>query len=102
MTPFQQRMIEDRAVRGLAPSTKQAYLRAVRELTAYYKRSPETLCYVDRDFGGVRATLSGGNPPGLKSHYTLYSVRRDTLSNCAPLLGISPVLPACGHERPVG
>jgi len=43
MTPLQQRMIEDMTVRGLAPSTQHAYLRAVRELTAYDKRSPDTL-----------------------------------------------------------
>ena len=43
MTPLQQRMIEDMTVRGLAKSTQHAYLRAVRELAAYYKRSPDTL-----------------------------------------------------------
>ena len=43
MTPLQQRMIEDMTVRGLAPSTQRAYLRAVRDLTAYYKRRPDTL-----------------------------------------------------------
>jgi integrase/recombinase XerD len=41
MTPLQQRMIEDMTVRGLVPSTQQAYLRAVRGLTSYYKRSPD-------------------------------------------------------------
>ena len=43
MTPLQQRMIEDMTVRGLVPSTQRAYLRAVRDLAAYYKRSPDTL-----------------------------------------------------------
>jgi site-specific recombinase XerD len=43
MTPLQQRMIEDMTVRGLAKSTQHAYLRAVRELTAHYNRSPDTL-----------------------------------------------------------
>jgi integrase/recombinase XerD len=43
MTTLQHRMIEDMRVRGLAPSTQQAYLRAVRELAAYYHRSPDTL-----------------------------------------------------------
>src|SRR4051812_46007457 len=43
MTPLQQRMIEDMTVRGLVPSTQRAYLRAVGDLTAYYKRSPDTL-----------------------------------------------------------
>jgi hypothetical protein len=35
MTPLQQRMIEDMTVRGLAKSTQQVYLRAVRDLAAY-------------------------------------------------------------------
>ena len=43
MTPLQQRMIEAMTVRGLVPSTQRAYLRAVRDLAAYYKRSPDTL-----------------------------------------------------------
>ena len=43
MTTLQQRMIEAMTVRGLVPSTQQAYLRAVRGLAAYYKRSPDTL-----------------------------------------------------------
>jgi integrase/recombinase XerD len=43
MTPLQQRMIEDMTVRGLVPSTQRVYLRAVRDLTAYYKRRPDTL-----------------------------------------------------------
>src|SRR5207244_13300521 len=42
-TPRHQRMIEAMTVRGLVPSTQRAYLRAVRDLAAYYKRSPDTL-----------------------------------------------------------
>jgi integrase/recombinase XerD len=47
MTTLQQRMIEDMTVRGLVPATQQAYLRAVRDLAAYYKRSPDTLATRD-------------------------------------------------------
>ena len=43
MTTLQQRMIEAMTVRGLVPSTQQAYLRAVRDLAAYYNRRPDTL-----------------------------------------------------------
>ena len=43
MTPLQQRMIEAMTIRGLAKSTQHAYLRAVRDLATYYKRSPDTL-----------------------------------------------------------
>ena len=43
MTTLQHRMIEDMTVRGLAPSTQQASLRAVRDLAAADKRRPDTL-----------------------------------------------------------
>ena len=36
MTTYQQQMIEDMTVRGLAPATQQAYLRALTGLEAYY------------------------------------------------------------------
>jgi integrase/recombinase XerD len=36
-------MIEDMTVRGLVPSTQRVSRRAVRDLAAYYKRSPDTL-----------------------------------------------------------
>jgi hypothetical protein len=44
MTPLQQRMIEDMTVRGLVPSTQRAYLRAVRDLAAYYQRVVLQIC----------------------------------------------------------
>lgn len=43
MTTYQQQMIEDMTVRGLAPATQQAYLRALTGLEAYYGRCPTTL-----------------------------------------------------------
>lgn len=41
MTPLRQRMIEDMQLRGLAPLTQRAYLRAVRALAHYYAKSPD-------------------------------------------------------------
>ena len=44
MTPLRQRMIEDMRLRNLASGTQEAYIRAVRGLSAYCsKRPPETL-----------------------------------------------------------
>jgi Phage integrase, N-terminal SAM-like domain len=43
MTPLRQRMIEDMQLRGLAPLTQRAYLRAVRELARYYHKSPDLI-----------------------------------------------------------
>jgi len=36
-------MIEDMQLRGLAPLTQRAYLRAVRELARYYHKSPDLI-----------------------------------------------------------
>lgn len=41
-TPLRQRMIEDMRMRKLEPRTQEGYIRAVRKLTGYLKRSPET------------------------------------------------------------
>lgn len=43
MTPLRQRMLEDMQLRGLAPKTQDAYLRAVRQLAEYYARSPDRI-----------------------------------------------------------
>lgn len=41
MTPLRQKMIEDMQLRGLTDKTQDAYLRAVRQLAAYYHKSPD-------------------------------------------------------------
>ena len=41
MTPLRQRMLEDMQLRGLAPKTQDAYLRAVRQLAEHYNKSPD-------------------------------------------------------------
>ena len=41
MTPLRQQMIEDMQLRGLAPNTQEAYVRAVRQLTAYWDKTPD-------------------------------------------------------------
>lgn len=43
MTPLRQRMIEDMQLRGLAPSTQQIYVAAVRQLAEYYNKSPDKI-----------------------------------------------------------
>ncbi len=40
-TPLRQRMIEEMTVRRLHPKTQSQYLRALKKLTTYLKRSPE-------------------------------------------------------------
>ena len=40
ISPLRRRMIEDMNVRGFMPKTQQHYIRAVREFTAFFGRSP--------------------------------------------------------------
>jgi len=51
MTPLRQRMLEDMQLRGLAPKTQEAYLCAVRQLAAYYSKSPDQITEAElRDY----------------------------------------------------
>lgn len=43
MTPLRQRMLADMQLRGLAPKTQEAYVRAVRQLAAYYRKPPDQI-----------------------------------------------------------
>lgn len=43
MTPLRQRMLADMQLRGLAPKTQESYLCAVRQLAAYYRKSPDQI-----------------------------------------------------------
>lgn len=43
MTPLRQRMIEDMQLRGLSARTQREYVRVVRDLAAYYDRSPDQI-----------------------------------------------------------
>lgn len=43
MTVLRQRMIEDMQLRGLSEKTQEAYVRAVRQLAAYYHQSPDQI-----------------------------------------------------------
>ena len=47
MTPLRQRMIEDMTLAGLARSTQDLYVRAVRGLAGHYRRSPDRLSEED-------------------------------------------------------
>jgi integrase/recombinase XerD len=43
MSALRTHMIADMTVRGLAPATRESYLRAVTGLAQYYRRRPDTL-----------------------------------------------------------
>ena len=54
MSPLRARMIEDMILAGLAEGTQRDYVRAVRQLAAAYRRSPDQLSEEE-----VRAYLLG-------------------------------------------
>jgi integrase/recombinase XerD len=43
MTPLRQQMIDAMTVRGFSPRTHQSYLIAVKELSSYFRRSPDQI-----------------------------------------------------------
>ena len=45
VSPLRQRMLDDMRMRNLAPKTQSAYIRAVRSLTRYLRRPPDTACW---------------------------------------------------------
>lgn len=47
VTPLRQRMIDDMKLRGLSAKTQQAYLGAIGQLAAHYRRSPERISEED-------------------------------------------------------
>ena len=41
ISPLRRRMIEDMSMRKLSPKTQRAYIRAVKDFTRFFGRSPE-------------------------------------------------------------
>ena len=47
ISPLRQRMLDDMRMRKLEPKTQSGYIRAVRRLAAFLKRSPDTATVED-------------------------------------------------------
>ena len=43
MTPLRKRMTEDLQLKGMGIRTRQMYVRAVRQLSEHYKKSPDKI-----------------------------------------------------------
>jgi integrase/recombinase XerD len=43
VTPLRQRMIDDMAIRNMSPLTQKAYVRAVKNFSLHFRRSPDRL-----------------------------------------------------------
>ena len=61
-TPLRQRMTEDMRMRKLEDKTQQAYIRAVRKLTVYLERSPDTATVEDLRNFQLHLVDSGTSP----------------------------------------
>ena len=69
-TPLRQRMLDDMRMRKLEPKTQEAYVRAVRKLTAYIKRSPETATVEDLRGFQLHLVDTGTSPITLNATLT--------------------------------
>jgi integrase/recombinase XerD len=47
VTPLRQRMIDDMAIRNMSPLTQKAYVRAVKNFSLHFRRSPDKLTFED-------------------------------------------------------
>ncbi|MBC8503380.1 MAG: site-specific integrase [Chloroflexi bacterium] len=83
MTIIRQRMIEDMQLRGLSGGTQELYVRAVRQLAEYYKKSPEIITEEEirqyfiylNNIKGVAQNTYGVALAGIKFIYR-YTLRR--------------------------
>ncbi|NUZ07709.1 tyrosine-type recombinase/integrase [Piscinibacter koreensis] len=70
VTPLRQRMLDDMRMRKLEPRTQQAYVRAVRRLAAFLKRSPDTATVEDLRAFQLHLVDSGTSPITLNATLT--------------------------------
>ena len=61
-SPLRQRMLEDMRMRKLEPRTQEGYIRAVRKLTVYLKRSPDSATVEDLRNFQLRLVDTGTSP----------------------------------------
>ena len=69
-TPLRQRMIEDMRMRKLGQHTQDGYIRAVRKLTAFLKRSPDTATVEDLRNFQLHLVDTGTSPITLNATLT--------------------------------
>src|ERR1700738_5316388 len=97
MSPLRARMIEDMKLAGLAATTQEIYLQAVRSLAKHYNRSPELLAEeeVRRYLLDVRERNARGSFK--TSHYGLQFFYRNTLGQDWALFKKKPLPPTRGR-----
>jgi len=92
LSPLRQRMIEDMRLRKLSPKTQTHYIRAVRNLTRYLRRSPDTATVEDLrryqlhlvDTGLSSVSLNAAIT-GLRFFFEVTLSRSDALAKMKPV-----------------
>ena len=91
-TPLRQRMIEDMRMRKLESRTQEGYNRAVRKLTVYLKRSPDTATVEDlRNFqlhlvdAGTSPITLNATLTGLKFFFDITLGRGELMARMQPV-----------------
>ena len=102
-TPLRQRMIEDMRMRKLESRTQEGYIRAVRKLTVYLERSPDTATVEDlRNFqlhlvdAGTSPITLNATLTGLKFFFDITLGRGELMARMQPvkLPRTVPVVPS--------
>ena len=70
ISPLRVRMIQDMAVRNFVPDTQREYIRAVKKLTAFLGRLPDTATAEDLRAFQLHLTQTGTNPPTINATVT--------------------------------
>jgi len=92
VTPLRQRMIDDMRMRKLCDQTQAGYIRAVRQLAAFLKRSPDTATVEDLrrfqlhlvDHGASPITLNA-TITGLKFFFDVTLARGELMAKMQPV-----------------
>ena len=92
VTPLRQRMLDDMRMRELADNTQDSYIRAVRKLAGYLRRSPDTASAEDlRRFQlhlvdiGTSAVTINATLTGLKFFFEVTLGRSQAMAKMQPL-----------------
>ena len=91
-TPLRQRMIEDMRMRKLEPRTQEGYIRAVRKLTVFLNRSPDTATVEDLRNFQLHLVDTGTSPitlnatlTGLKFFFDITLGRGELMARMQPV-----------------
>src|SRR6202049_3561505 len=71
ISPLRRRMLQDMSVRRFTPDTQREYIRAVKRLTAFLGRSPDTATAEDLRAFQLHLTETGVQPPTINTMVTV-------------------------------